>query len=1195
MKAISISKKNLCPVCGNHHGCKIQEDKWVLCLRGSSQQDAPPGYRFVKPLQNSMGGLFVADDGESDWNEEQRAQRQQEQELQRRQRDKAEAQRRAKLLSIEERDRQYRLVNKNLTLTPSHRQVLSARGLTDGEIDLAVELGAIRTWNPGQPVLEVSPDLAGVDPFTRSLAGVYGIAIYACDPNANIVGAQLKTDNESKGKYLWLSSRDRNGNGPQLPNDELPLFTWKHPNAQAIAEVWLCEGALKSLIVALKLWRQGRTDVVVIGTACAARYGEQTLQEYLAQIDASTIRLMPDAGAVINPAICKANVQTLLRCQQLGYSITVGWWGQVDKTHPDIDELEDFGAITYLTAEDFLGEHFHKKADEGTSDEAASKKAEEEVYRELTQLTATPWKEIHTPQINLEALELESGAIYVVKSAKATGKTNALIPLISNFRNVYAWFSRIALGREECNRIGVDWKDDLKTFNGNIKVGFCADSAFTFSPGHLRNNGLLLVDEADGVFEHTFGDTCNKGGKRPIILAALKAQLDAAIAGNGMVLFMSADITDKEVEYIKRLAPAGCPVRLIVNNYKPQLGEVYFDESETPDGLIENLLADLENNKPRFVIDDRRTGVRGCKSIAEYIRSIHPEWTHEVIEINSDTSGDPAIIEYLQNINTASLTTRLLICSPSVTSGVSIENGHFEEIYGFFNGVLTVSHASQAIARVRGAKSINVWCAEKGLAHSCDHSLFPEQIRGYFKRNYESNAQHILAFGVQYDAMKDEWDSPHFDLYCKNAAYRNCCMERLRYRLNERLIEEGYQVYSTVVGGSDMVKQGLKESWADLEITHAKAVASATILTDSELKILENTTLTPQQKLDVEKTFLLKNFGQELIDSMLFEHNSGEILTGFAAMLLKDKGGAYKRQLEAFYLLTSGAEVAIAKDLKSEERQLSHGKGRFAGDVQWNTRQRKAREFLGLHEFLNPEKWIEPLDFASLAQKAKKHAHLIKDALGFTVEHMTPGQIFGQLMEQLGLSLDKKWASGLSKQGRRYKLRQVNAESWNYAQMYARFRRDSLTQAEAPQPQDFESPRPVTSDHPPCSLSNERLGGGDQAQSHTDQAVEVVSTYHFSEPELEVISTPHGLAHPANSDHPLVSNYSEVERGGDQCQSHTQQGIEAGSVVNRWGWGRAKYVVESFVDDIIVQIKSLATGHLFNVVRSQLIPDAGGA
>ena len=48
-------------------------------------------------------------------------------------------------------------------------------------------------------------------------------------------------------------------------------------------------------------------------------------------------------------------------------------------------------------------------------------------------------------------------------------------------------------------------------------------------------------------------------------------------------------------------------------------------------------------------------------------------------------------------------------------------------------------------------------------------------------------------------------------------------------------------------------------------------------------------------------------------------------------------------------------------------------------------RQRKAREFLGLHSFLNHESWYGPADFAALAEKAKKHLGRVKDAWGFTV------------------------------------------------------------------------------------------------------------------------------------------------------------------------------------------------------------------
>lgn len=736
----------------------------------------------------------------------------------------------------------------------------------------------------------------------------------------------------------------------------------------------------------------------------------------------------------------------------------------------------------------------HRGSDPKDIYERMREVAEEAIYKELTQLTANPWKEINTPKLDLESLELEGGAIYIACSAKATGKTNALVPVIPKFTNVYSWFSRIALGREESNRIGLDWKDDLKSFPGTIKVGFCADSGYSFPPRHLKNNGLLLVDEADQVLEHTFGDTCNKNGKRPMILAALKAQLDTVISGNGTALFMSADITDKEVSYIQKLAPPGCPVRLIVNHYKPDLGDVYFNESDTPDGMIEQLLQDLESGQPRFVIDDLRTGVRGCKSIAEYIRKRHPEWANEIVEINSDTSGDPAIIGYLKNINIASKTTRLLCCSPSVVSGVSIENGHFTEVYAFLNGVMTVSHGSQAIARVRGAESINVWAAEEGLIYAADRSLFPEQIKGYYKRNYESNCKHLLAFGVEYDPLKDEWDSPHFDLYCKYAAYRNNCMANLRRHLKQRLDDEGYEVFSVTSRPSDVVKAGLEDAWATLEIKHAHDVAAANILTDTQLQALENTTLTPEQKLDVEKTYLLKAFGQELIDNTVFEHGSGEVLTGFAAMVLKDQRGEYRKQLEAFHLLITDPGTAIAKDLKAEQRQLEHGAGRFAGDVRWNTRQRKAREFLGLHNFLNPESWYGPADFAALAEKAKKHLGRVKDALGFAVGLMTAGQVFGELMGQLGLELNKKWATDRTKSGRRYKLRQINPDSWRYAQMYVTYRESLFTQdSKSPEPDESQPETSSNADHPSVNYLSKRLGGGDQGLSHTGHEIEVVS------------------------------------------------------------------------------------------------------
>ena len=306
---------------------------------GSS--DAPPGYRFLKLLRNGMGGLFVLDGGYDVWNPELQVKRRQEQERKILLWQKELASRQAKLLSIEDRDSQYRLINRKLTLIARHRQILLERGLTDTELRSAVEFGAIATWNPGQRIIGVSPDLAGVDPFTRALTGVDGIAIYAFDPDGFITGAQVKTDSGTPGKYLWLSSQRQRGNGPHLPNGELPLFCWKHPRSTRISLVILCEGALKSLIAALKLWRMGLTDIAVLGTAAAGNYGAETLLDYLGRLAPQRVALAPDAGAINNVSnIPAANWQTINRCQLWGYSVNVLWWGQADKhKHLDIDEM----------------------------------------------------------------------------------------------------------------------------------------------------------------------------------------------------------------------------------------------------------------------------------------------------------------------------------------------------------------------------------------------------------------------------------------------------------------------------------------------------------------------------------------------------------------------------------------------------------------------------------------------------------------------------------------------------------------------------------------------------------------------------------------------------------------------------------------------------------------------------------------
>jgi hypothetical protein len=1110
------------------HLCK----KLVGCKGEISQ-----GYRVIRDTEDGRWGMLLPDTSE-EWSREQLEERRREWE---RQQQLAKAERVAKEMPAAERDKHYRWILSQLDLHPEDRQDLIRRGYTDEQIERAGHK-SVEKWQklPGKLPL----NLPGVNRHGDRL--ITHTAGYLCpipDVDGLIVGFQVRKRHlapDDDQRYYFLSQ-----NGSIRIDDQLPLAVFQ-PIEQKGDHYEIVEGVGAKPFLACD-----RLGVPVIGAAggnwaSSAIHLKNSLQELGAK-PGDKVVLAADAGSPKNPSVLRQYKRTVSVLEQKGYQPFIRWWGQVDKSHPDIDELESFEAHEFITPKQFfdIANHAQQQAEqeEELRQERLKLEAEEAIYQQLTTIQEKPWKVINTDKINLEELLTEPGAIYIISSPKATHKTNALTPVVARHDRVLAWFNRVALGREECDRIGLTWKDDGSSYSNKNKRGFCADSSFQFDPKILSEKGFLLGDECDQVFAHIFGSTCNKDGKRPLILATLEAHIDSAIHGGGMALFMSADVTQREIDYLKALAPEGCPVRLIVNEYKPDRGIVYFDISGNPDGKIEELLMTLEEGTPCFLIDDIKNGVRGCKSIAEYVRTVHPEWADRIVEINSDTSGDPFIIDYLKNINKASTETLLLACSPSVVSGISIENGHFGGVFALLNGILTVSDASQAIARVRGAEEINLWAAEQGLAYEANGSTDPNEIKDWYRRNYEANCKHLLSFRAEYEPITGEWGSPHFDLFCKNAAYRNLCMSRLRERLQARLEEEGYHLVVQEDTGSDMVKTALKDCWNKIELTEARAIAAANLLSDTELEALQlkTTPLDPEEKRDLQKTLLLKWFGQELIEATIYQHDSGEVLTGYAAMALKNERGVYRQQLENFYLLTLDEGEAISKDIAAETSQLKHNKGRFPGDIRWRSRQRKARAWLGLSDFLNPEKWYEPNDYRAMGQKAKSKTPMIKDCLNLTVEKISDGQILTELMRQLGLELDKQWAAVKPGQ-RRFKRRRISAQSWRYAQMYVAFQEQLKADREASPKLAQEGV--CQSDHPPQSLYTESLfkggviteesqveicdsecaslisppnlyiqpsflGGGDQDLSQDSEVQELLQTLPFAETVEKAISFQH--------------------------------------------------------------------------------------
>ncbi len=306
--------------------------------------------------------MWAADDGRERDSSEWESLRQQRAAKQER-RLVAETERHAQSLSADERDRNIRRIHAQVGLSTRHRQNLRDRGLSDTQIDT----GKFFSTAPRQEVTGINPRLAGVDRHGRKLLSKksgYGCPIW--NVQGRIIGYQVRVDNPTSGdKYIWPASQyDRpSGSSSHLPNAELPITCCRPLDGVKLNSIGLAEGILKSWITAQK---RGQ---IVIGAAGGNWVSSPQqlityIDELAAQLNTKTLTLYPDKGAIANNGVMKRYQRVIEMVRERGYSVQVAWWGQETKQQPDIDELDSFDSIIYLTPEEFfnLGKHSHQTA-----------------------------------------------------------------------------------------------------------------------------------------------------------------------------------------------------------------------------------------------------------------------------------------------------------------------------------------------------------------------------------------------------------------------------------------------------------------------------------------------------------------------------------------------------------------------------------------------------------------------------------------------------------------------------------------------------------------------------------------------------------------------------------------------------------------------------------------------------------------
>ncbi|MEL7476801.1 MAG: plasmid replication protein, CyRepA1 family, partial [Cyanobacteria bacterium J06555_12] len=438
------------------------------------------------------------------------------------------------------------------------------------------------------------------------------------------------------------------------------------------------------------------------------------------------------------------------------------------------------------------------------------------------------------------------------------------------------------------------------------------------------------------------------------------------------------------------------PSFLVRNIHVPNGYPVELLEAPNKSALIARLLEAIALKQKVFVATDSKSDSKTIAQLLAQIEDAAP--TSKTLIINSDTSGGDIEVEFIRNVNEDVLDYDIVIATPSMATGVSIEVNHFDCVFGLFNGVLSDSDIAQALARVRAPIPRIVWCASTGKNfNKASKSDYPLRVQQDLLTRWDTEIA-LIRTSLRPDlgsVVEEEYgfrNNPHLDHWARIVANTNSAMWWLRKGLAERLTLEGNHVVITVIAekDADHLKQRIKDARERSKQSEFERVADSRVLSDLEFTALQQKEKrTPQQLCDERKTTLAR----------FYVLDEGDITPTWVEL---DDWGKFRGKIVELEALLHGQQFAITRDSNGIARQAYWHQGLFLPDQSCFELKRQVRELLNLHQYIDPSQEWSSQDLEPLCALARKQTKAIKNALGYSITEKTSnGQIFRALMSQL--------------------------------------------------------------------------------------------------------------------------------------------------------------------------------------------------
>ncbi|MGB5771057.1 MAG: plasmid replication protein, CyRepA1 family, partial [Crocosphaera sp.] len=256
---------------------------------------------------------------------------------------------------------------------------------------------------------------------------------------------------------------------------------------------------------------------------------------------------------------------------------------------------------------------------------------------------------------------------------------------------------------------------------GQFGYALCIDSLHpnakpAFNPEAKQwEDAIVIIDEVEQVLWHLLnGTTCQKNRVR--ILKTFKQLLQrVAQSKEGKIFIADADLCNISISYLEQLIGYKVPKFIVNNSYVPEAERLlYRFLKNDPGELISNLEDNIKKGHKVIIHTDGKKykATWGTRTLEAYFKRKFPALKVLRIDGKTVTQKERAAFGCIDKLNEVIQRFDIVICSPVLETGVSIDVNHFDSVYVFSHGVQTVDSVCQSMQRVRSNIPRYVWCKQ---------------------------------------------------------------------------------------------------------------------------------------------------------------------------------------------------------------------------------------------------------------------------------------------------------------------------------------------------------------------------------------------------------------------------------------------------------------------------------------------------